>query len=175
MDRSTIATVAGASSVFAADIDGDGDLDVVSTSPDDDSVIWHENNGAAPPGFGFSPITFFTTDGVQSVVAADVDGDGDMDVLSASADDNKTAWYENTAGDGTSWDDHVISTATTGAVSVCVSDLDNDGDVDVLSASTSKRLDHALHQRRNPRQRRLVGRQCYHVRRFCHFRLRRRS
>ena len=31
-----------------------------------------------------------------SVYAVDVDGDGDMDVLSASAIDNKIAWYENT-------------------------------------------------------------------------------
>ena len=30
-----------------------------------------------------------------SVFAADVDGDGDMDVLSASGSDDKIAWYEN--------------------------------------------------------------------------------
>jgi hypothetical protein len=134
----TVATVAGASSIFAADIDGDGHIDVVSASPGDDSVIWHRNNGATPPGFGFSPITFFTSEGVQSVFAADVDADGDLDVLSASPDDGRTVWYENTAGDGTSWDDHLIATAATtpGVVSVFVADLDNDGDSDVLTAST---------------------------------------
>ena len=31
----------------------------------------------------------------MSVFAADVDGDGDMDVLSASRIDHKIAWYEN--------------------------------------------------------------------------------
>ena len=31
----------------------------------------------------------------MSVYATDIDGDGDMDVLSASFDDNKIAWYEN--------------------------------------------------------------------------------
>ena len=35
------------------------------------------------------------TDGPTSVYAADLDGDGDMDVLSASSWDNKIAWYEN--------------------------------------------------------------------------------
>lgn len=31
----------------------------------------------------------------ESVYTADLDGDGDMDVLSASRDDDKIAWYEN--------------------------------------------------------------------------------
>ena len=33
--------------------------------------------------------------GAASVYAADIDGDGDMDVLSASWNDKKIAWYEN--------------------------------------------------------------------------------
>ena len=36
-------------------------------------------------------------DGADSVVATDVDGDGDTDVLSASFNDDKIAWYENTS------------------------------------------------------------------------------
>jgi hypothetical protein len=31
----------------------------------------------------------------DSVYAIDIDGDGDNDVLSASSNDNKIAWYEN--------------------------------------------------------------------------------
>ncbi len=37
----------------------------------------------------------YRADGARSVYAVDVDGDGDMDVLSASRDDNKIAWYES--------------------------------------------------------------------------------
>ncbi len=36
-----------------------------------------------------------STLGPRSVYAADLDGDGDIDVLSASQDDDKIAWYEN--------------------------------------------------------------------------------
>ena len=43
-----------------------------------------------------------------SVFAADVDGDGDIDALSASRLDDKIAWYENLEGDGSSWGEHVI-------------------------------------------------------------------
>ena len=35
-----------ASSVFAADVDGDGDIDVLSASHYDDKIAWYENDGA---------------------------------------------------------------------------------------------------------------------------------
>ncbi len=45
----------------------------------------------------FGPQQIITTnaDATRSVYAEDLDGDGDMDVLSASFDDDKIAWYEN--------------------------------------------------------------------------------
>ena len=36
-----------------------------------------------------------TADGPQAVSAADLDGDGDTDVISASKDDSTVLWYEN--------------------------------------------------------------------------------
>ena len=49
---------------------------------------------AGQPSFYTNTITT-SADGARSVYAVDVDGDGDMDVLSASAVDDKIAWYEN--------------------------------------------------------------------------------
>ena len=43
----------------------------------------------------------------SSVYAVDIDSDGDMDVLSASGDDDKIAWYENDGSESVT--DHVIS------------------------------------------------------------------
>ena len=55
-------------------------------------------------------------DRVNSVFAIDVDGDGDVDVLSASYDDDTVAWYEN---DGTqSFTEHVITDSANGAKAV---------------------------------------------------------
>lgn len=69
----------------------------------------------------------------KDVYAIDLDSDGDIDVLSASMDDDKIAWYENN-GVG-SFTEHIISTNADSAYSVHAIDLDGDNDIDVLSAS----------------------------------------
>ena len=71
-----------------------------------------------------------SADHAVSVYAADVDGDGDMDVLSASTADHKIAWYENDGSE--SFTEHSISTSADGASSVHAADVDGDGDLDVL-------------------------------------------
>ena len=122
----------GARSVYAADLDGDGDTDAISASAYDDKIAWYENLG----GGNFSDQRVITTDadGAQSVHAADLDGDGDTDAISASAYDDKIAWYENLGG-GNFSDQRVITTDADGAQSVHAADLDGDGDTDIISAS----------------------------------------
>ena len=92
----TITTSAnGASSVFAIDVDGDGDIDVLSASSGDDKIAWYENDGSE--SFTAHTITTSAYQGF-SVFAIDVDGDGDVDVLSAGSTYSaagKIAWYEN--------------------------------------------------------------------------------
>ena len=86
--------------------------------------------------FGPQQIISTAGDEPQSVFAADVDGDGDLDAFSADAG-STIAWHENLAGDGSSWSTHVISTSAPGAFSVFFADVDGDGDLDALSASGS--------------------------------------
>ncbi|MCB9004936.1 MAG: VCBS repeat-containing protein [Ardenticatenaceae bacterium] len=124
----------GARWVFAADLDNDGDLDVLSASRADDTIAWYENDGAADPSFTAHAITT-TADGAYGVYAADLDNDGDLDILSASDNDDTIAWYENDGAADPSFTAHDITTAANGAYGVYAADLDNDGDLDVLSAS----------------------------------------
>ena len=128
------ATANGASSVFAADVDGDGDIDVLSASILDDKIAWYENTDGLG-SFGSEQVITTAADNAQSVFAADVDGDGDIDVLSASLSDDKIAWYENTDGLRSFGLEHVITATAAGALSVFAADVDGDGDIDVLSAS----------------------------------------
>lgn len=124
----------GAFSVYVDDIDGDGDLDVLSAALDDDTVAWYENLD----GLGnFGPMRVITTlaNIATMVRTADIDGDGDKDVLSSSDQDNKVAWYENTDGQGNFGSQQIISNTLLRARFVLAGDFDGDDDPDVLSAS----------------------------------------
>ncbi|KAH8044982.1 glutathione transferase [Aureococcus anophagefferens] len=121
--------VSGAQCAFAIDVDGDGDVDVLSAAYDDDAIAWHENDGSQ----GFTEhVISDEADGAHSVYAIDADGDGDIDVLAAYYDSNEVAWHEN---DGRSFAEHAITDSAASAAAVFAIDADGDGDVDVLSAS----------------------------------------
>jgi hypothetical protein len=124
-----------ATSVFAADLDGDGDLDVLSASRQIDKIAWYENIDGLG-GFGPQQVISTDADDARSVFAADLDGDGDLDVLSASLADDKIAWYENIDGPGGFGPQQVISADAVDAQSVFAADLDGDGDLDILAASS---------------------------------------
>ncbi len=131
----TISTTAnGTTSAYAADVDGDGDLDALSASLFDDKIAWYENVGGGGTSWTLHTISTSAVGGF-SVFAADVDGDGDLDALSASHQDDKIAWYENVGGGGTSWTLHTISASADYAHVVYAADMDGDGDLDALSAS----------------------------------------
>ena len=94
-------------SVYAVDLDSDGDMDVLSASWNDDKIAWYENNGSE----SFTARTITTSaDGARSVYAVDVDSDGDIDVLSASDQDDKIAWYENNGSESFRDPDNAIIT-----------------------------------------------------------------
>ncbi|MCK4638173.1 MAG: VCBS repeat-containing protein, partial [Bacteroidales bacterium] len=66
-------TASTAMSVYACDIDGDGDNDVLSASQYDDKIAWYENtdeNGT----FGSQQIITTQANGANSVYACDIDG-----------------------------------------------------------------------------------------------------
>ena len=89
------------------------------------------NNGAI---FGNQVVVSKSANSAWSVAAGDLNNDGWMDIASASAGDNKIAWYSNTKGK--SWSgERDVSTNAISANKVVVADFNNDGALDLASSS----------------------------------------
>ena len=128
----------GARCAVAADFDGDGLLDIVSASSNDNAVSWFRNEGIDPnsglPSFSIKKQITWSSLGSRIVTVADIDSDGDMDVIGASYYDKSLRWFEN---DGTGqFTPHLISSGVFEGQGVAVADVNNDGQPDVISASS---------------------------------------
>ncbi|MEN8165573.1 MAG: VCBS repeat-containing protein, partial [Acidobacteriota bacterium] len=122
-EKHQIATFAdGPQKVVTADIDGDGDIDILSSATG--IKIW-ENIGNRE----FTRHTIVGGIGaVISVKAEDIDSDGDLDIAAACYDAQSIMWWENT-GDLT-FVEHVVDNSFAGAHDVYVKDINGDGSPD---------------------------------------------
>ena len=127
-------SIQGADRVIASDIDGDGYPDLVSDAYIGDFIAWHRNKDGRG-NFDYAQIISDSVDAPMSIFAADLDGDGDMDLLSASRYDGKIAWYQNLDGKGNFGPQRCLSDSIGGPNNVIACDLDNDGDMDVVATS----------------------------------------
>ncbi len=102
-----------------------GGLGVTGAAADgevEDYQVTIANPAAASGDFGGQNTISTAAAGATSVFAADVDGDGDLDVLSASEGDDKIAWYEIVVIENLK--PHTISTAGNLSLSVFSADVD---------------------------------------------------
>ena len=120
--------------VTTADIDGDGAIDILSSSFSDNIIIWNKNDGFG--NFGDNQIIATNAIGATVTDAGDIDGDGDLDVVSANRNENTVAWYENLDGLGNFGSEQAIDTGILNARFVLIRDFDGDGDNDVIAVST---------------------------------------
>ena len=125
---------------IAADIDRDGDQDVVSAEYGANLVAWYVNNGASPPVWTKRMVDGFAS-GPQTVAVADADRDGDLDVFSANFNDEGVAWYENSGAPEPAWTKRLLS-GFEGPWGVHAADVDGDGDVDGIGGMRLDGPDH---------------------------------
>ncbi|MEM7391098.1 MAG: FG-GAP-like repeat-containing protein [Verrucomicrobiota bacterium] len=122
-----------------ADVDGDGDQDVVATKTafGDDEIFWFENPLGSGTNWTQHLIAPWTFEQCESVSSADLDLDGDTDILGAAEDGNKISYWENLDGSGTSWTEHEVEINFGRAEWVSGPDLDGDGDYDILAVGAN--------------------------------------
>ncbi len=133
--QSVDAAYPGASGVHAADIDGDGDLDIVASAENPgNKVAWWRNDGGTPITWArqlldnYCPVSC-------SVTTADINRDGRPDVLATSWSTADVIWWRNEGGSPVTWTRQVIDGNFGGAHDACAVDLDGDGDLDVVGAA----------------------------------------
>jgi hypothetical protein len=132
----TLATPQFVERVLLADLNRNGSLDLIVatlfTSGDDD-LVWYAGNGNGTFGPEQSIPTADTW--TLSLDAADVDLDGDLDLVSGNENATNLSWHENLNSLGTSWTERTLSTGTGNNLNAIAFDYDKDGDFDFAGSS----------------------------------------
>jgi hypothetical protein len=117
-----------------ADVNADGRNDLlVAPSESTGQIVWYQ--APANPGGTWIPRVVGPADFVHDFGVADVDLDGDRDIVFAEMHQSaqrRVGWFRND-GSGTSWAVQVV--ATTGSHNIRVADMDRDGDIDIMGSN----------------------------------------
>ena len=117
----------GVTSIFTADLDQDGDIDVIAPAYQGSNLVWYQNNGSQ----SFSMYTIDNSlTGAREAIVTDLDRDGDMDVIAIAESGDKLAWYDNNGSQ--SFTKTTIDASIDGPRGIDAADLDGDNDVDIL-------------------------------------------
>lgn len=124
-----------ADAIYSTDLDKDGDIDLVGSDFTTKEINWWQNNGSQ--SFTKYPIDSGLIIPMDNAVfAEDVDKDGDMDVLAVinSSNNNEIAWYENDGNEH--FAKHLVESKFLNPKSLFATDLDKDGDIDILAGGS---------------------------------------
>jgi len=123
----------GAEHIYAADVDGDGHIDILGAASTDNTIAWWQNDGNGY--FSARQEIDSSLNGANCVYATDIDGDGYTDVLASAGTANSIVWYKNIDGLGNFSPAICIDSNLNGANYVYATDIDGDTDLDVLATA----------------------------------------
>ncbi|MBN2016890.1 MAG: VCBS repeat-containing protein [Candidatus Cloacimonetes bacterium] len=120
--------------VTSADIDGDDNFDILGAAASDDEVAWWKNGG----GFPINWTKYVIASNVPCALttqAADLDRDGDLDVIANAWATDDIIWWEQEPGSPVSWVRHTIDTFNNGTWPIVACDIDNDNAIDIVTGA----------------------------------------
>ena len=118
--------------VDLADLDADGDLDLLGAAAEADTVAVWINDGAVPVEWTMQVIDE-SFGGARSLVPADLDGDGDIDLIGTALEDDDLNWWRNDGGEPIEWTPAIVADDLAGSHHADAWDMDLDGDLDIVA------------------------------------------
>ncbi len=120
------------------DLDNDGDLDALINSGEYGSILYYENQGTADEA-NFMPVEENPFDGLEvlGISMGDLDGDGDLDLITATYEGGDILFVEN-IGTAESPEFSISSETVippTPYTIYTMVDMDQDGDLDLVGSS----------------------------------------
>lgn len=117
--------------IQSADMDGDGDFDLV-LGGHENTLAWAEYNPVTQ-SFTFHPIDQ-SRGLIEAMILVDLDGDLDEDIAVVGSESYERGWYENLGGGSFAPQQRFASPGEPGHL-VLATDMDGDGDIDLLADS----------------------------------------
>ncbi len=124
----------GVKGVFAYDVDGDHDLDIVAAGRDADDVVWYQHGD---PHDRETWTKYYIDDnlpGAVSVWCGNLIGDEKPEVAVTSKHEGWVAVYEQPEEPGIPWPRTLIDTDLPEACPISAADFDGDGRTDIVAA-----------------------------------------
>lgn len=115
--------------LYIVDINKDGAMDILAYRDNGDNIVWYENNGSQV----FTERIIINDPENLRLFTADVDGDGDTDILSAgNSSAVSLSWYENDGSEN--FTKHSVPVSSPNRLyTVKAVDIDGDSDMDLLA------------------------------------------
>ena len=134
-----------ANHVDYGDIDGDGDLDLVSSSHGDSRIAWYENVDGEGNFSNIQELISITSEKPRNVFLVDIDGDDDNDVLAYSyldsaTDEYRLIWFENDGSGNFSEEQLIYGNLDEGFIRIDYADVDGDTDIDIMAVMSGNLL-----------------------------------
>ncbi len=124
--------------LYAVDIDNDEDIDILSQKSRKELGLYYNNCAQNPNCWSGSEKPQFTEkkvgDGFGSIDLTDLDGDGDLDVLTMGDDEKKPVWFESDLSDDSfTQHDLPLMSGFNDIMWARWGDMDSDSDMDIVA------------------------------------------